>query len=287
MSRMTEKRRRGRRTPRRPGPYLVLCVGGSDSAGCSGIVADVRTVAALGGHGLLAVTAVTAQNTRGVQAVAALAPRLVAAQMAAVLEDSGADAIKIGMLASGPIVRAVAGALSRRNQGRIVLDPVLRSTTGHALLDESGQRVLLDRLLPRVDLITPNLPEAEALLGIRIRGIAGMVAAAGQLRELGARAVLVKGGHRRGEAVDVYADASGAVLLRAPRIATVHTRGTGCVLSTACACYLAQGLSLPDAVRRAKAFVTEAIRHSYALGRGRGPVHPTAAGRSLAAGGRA
>jgi len=259
-------------------PYLVLCVAGTDSAGCSGIAADLRTVAALGGHGQLAVTAVTAQDTCGVRAVAAGSAKMVRTQIAAALEDAGTDAVKIGMLANARIVRAVAAALAMRGRARVVLDPVLRSTTGRPLLDDAGQRALVERLLPLADLITPNLPEAEALLGHRIIGIAGMKAAARQLRELGAQAVLVKGGHRRGAAVDVFADANGTLLLSAPRIASGNTRGTGCVLSTACACFLAQGLALPEAVRRAKAFVTSAIRHSYRLGRGQGPVNPTAAG---------
>jgi len=263
----------------RKGPYLVLCVAGTDSAGCSGIAADLRTVAALGGHGQLAVTAVTAQDTRGVQAVAPVSARLLRAQILAVLEDAGTDAIKIGMLANAPLVRAVAAALARRGRARVVLDPVLRSTTGRTLLDAAGRRALIEILLPLVDLVTPNLPEAEALLGHPIRGIAGMKAAARQLLDLGPRAVLVKGGHRRGEAVDVFADACETLVLRAPRIKSVNTRGSGCVLSTACACFLAQDLAAPEAVRGAKTFVTAAIRHSYRLGRGQGPVNPTAARR--------
>jgi len=267
------------REPRSSVPYLVLCVAGTDSAGCSGIAADLRTVAALGGHGQLAVTAVTAQDTCGVHAIAPVSPRMVRTQIAAVLEDAGTDAVKIGMLATAPIVRAVAAALARLGgRAHVVLDPVLRSTTGRTLLDAAGQRALRELLLPLADLITPNLPEAEALLGHPIRGIAGMKAAARHLRDLGARAVLVKGGHRRGEAVDVFADATQTLLLSAPRISSINTRGTGCVLSTACACFLAQGLAMPEAVRRAKAFVTTAIRLSYRLGRGQGPVNPTAAG---------
>jgi len=266
-------------------PYLVLCVAGTDSAGCSGLAADLRTVAALGGHGQLAVTAVTAQDTRGVNAVLPVSPRMVRAQIAAALGDGGTGAVKIGMLATAPIVRAVATALTRPGRGRVVLDPVLRSSTGRTLLDAAGQHALVELLLPLADLITPNIPEAEALLGHRIRGIAGMKAAARDLRERGARAVLVKGGHRRGEAVDVYADADETMLLSASRIRCVDTRGTGCVLSTACACFLARGFTLPEAVRRAKAFVTAAIRCSYRLGRGPGPVNPIGAGLTEPRGG--
>ncbi len=267
------------RQTRSSAPYLVLCVAGTDSAGCSGIAADLRTVAALGGHGQLAVTAVTAQDSCGVHAVAPMSARMVRAQMTAALEDAGTDAVKIGMLANAPIVRAVVAALAGCGRARVVLDPVLRSTTGRPLLDDGGQRALVELLLPLADLVTPNLPEAETLLGHRVRGIAGMKAAARQLRDLGAKAVLVKGGHGRGAAVDVFDGADEVLVLSAPRIASIDTRGTGCVLSTACACFLAQGLALPEAVRRAKAFVTEAIRHAYRLGRGRGPVNPTAGGR--------
>lgn len=277
MSRNTEGRIPERKPCNGP-PYLVLCVAGTDSAGCSGVAADLRTVAALRGHAQLAVTAVTAQDTRGVHAVAPVSARMVRAQILAVLDDAGTDAIKIGMVSGAPIIRAVAAALVRRGRARVVLDPVLRSTTGGALLDQPGRRVLVEELLPLADLITPNLPEAEILLGRPIRGLAGMKAAARELLDLGARAVLVKGGHRRGDAVDVFADARETLLLSAPRIASANTRGTGCVLSTACACFLAQGSAMPEAVRRAKAFVVEAIRHSYPLGRGRGPVRPTAAG---------
>ncbi len=181
------------------------------------MAADLRTVAALGGHGQLAVTAVTAQDTGGVRAVAPVPPRLVRAQMTSVLEDAGTDAIKIGMLANAPIVRAVAAALARRGRARVVLDPVLRSTTGGTLLDDAGRRALVELLLPLADLMTPNLPEAEALLGHPIRGVAGMKAAARELLDLGPRAVLVKGGHRRGAAVDVFADAGETLMLSAPR----------------------------------------------------------------------
>jgi hydroxymethylpyrimidine/phosphomethylpyrimidine kinase len=272
------------REPELPGepPYLVLCVAGTDSAGCSGIAADLRTVAALGGHAQIAVTAVTAQDTCGVRAASAVSPRLVRAQIAAALEDAGAAAVKIGMLAGAPTVRAVAAALAERGRARVVLDPVLRSSTGRALLDEAGRRALLARLLPLVDLLTPNIPEAEALLQRRIRGLAGMKAAARELCGRGAGAVLLKGGHRRGAAAtDVFSGAGETLLLSAPWVDSADTRGTGCVLSTACACFLAQGASLPEAVRRAKDVVSAAILHGYRIGRGPGPVDPFA-GRTRA-----
>lgn len=265
------------RAPRRtPTPYRVLCVAGTDSSGCSGIAADIKTVAALGGHALPSVTAVTAQDGGGVRTVAPVPARVVRAQIAAAAADAGVDAMKVGMLARAPLVRAVAAALGGLRGVPVVLDPVVRSTTGGELLDEQGRLALLGRLLPLVDLLTPNLPEAAALLGRPVAGtIAAMDAAAQELRALGARAVLIKGGHRRGAPLDVLVDASGTAVLRGRRVATADTRGTGCVLSTACACYLARGLPLRDAVRQAKAFTAGAIRRSYPLGRGRGPVNPT------------
>jgi hydroxymethylpyrimidine/phosphomethylpyrimidine kinase len=266
-------------------PFLVLCVAGADSSGCAGIAADLRTVAALGGHGMLSITAVTAQDARGVRALAAIPPRLVRAQMEACFGPAGSPVVKIGMLANAAIVRAVCAVIRERRPPGVVLDPVLKATTGRSLLDAAGRRALLERLFPLADIVTPNLPEAEALLGRRARGVEGMVEAARALLERGARAVLLKGGHRRGgDAVDVFAHGSTTLLLRAPRVATPDTRGTGCVLSTAVACHLARGLALSDAVRRGKQFVTESIRGAYPLGPLRGPVNPVAAGVTLAGG---
>ena len=268
-------------------PFLVLCVAGADSSGCAGIAADLRTVAALGGHGMLSITAVTAQDARGVRALSAISPRLVRAQMESCFGPEASPVVKIGMLANAAVVRAVSAVIRSRHPPGVVLDPVLQATSGRPLLDAVGRRALLDRLLPLADLVTPNLPEAEALLGRRIRGVGGMVEAARALRELGAGAVLLKGGHRRGaEMVDIFTDGATTFLLRAPRVATPDTRGTGCVLSTAIACNLARGLDLRDAVRHGKEFVTESIRGAYPLGRQRGPVHPAAAAAALAKGAR-
>jgi hydroxymethylpyrimidine/phosphomethylpyrimidine kinase len=234
-------------------------------------------VKALGGHGLLAVTAVTVQDSRRVSAVAPLPARVVLAQLDAVLEDIGARAVKIGMLANAPVARAVAAALERHRCANVVVDPVLRSTTGGVLLDGGGRRALFRRILPLAAVVTPNIPEAEALLGTRIRGVGGMVAAARSLLSSGAGCVVLKGGHRRGEAVDVFADAQRTFLLHAPRVGTRNTRGTGCLMAAAIAVHLARGLPTLEAVRRAKAFVLEAIRRSYPLGSGRGPANPGAA----------
>lgn len=267
--------------PAREAPARVLCVAGSDSAGCAGIAADARTVAALGCHPLLAVTAVTAQDARAVRASAAVPPAVVTAQIEAGL-SVGVAAVKIGMLAGARVARAVADALGRGRAGQVVLDPVLRSTSGTDLLDGPGRRLLLERLVPLAALVTPNAPEAEALTGRRVDGPDGMAEAAWALLELGAGAVLVKGGHLEGaEAVDLFAEASGGVfLLRSPRLPGRHTRGTGCILSSAIASHLARGLGLPAAVLAGKRFVSAAIAAGYPLGRGRGPANPSAGGRS-------
>jgi hydroxymethylpyrimidine/phosphomethylpyrimidine kinase len=251
----------------------VLCVGGIDPAGCAGLAADLRAVQALGGHGLPVPTAVTVQDTRRLAAVAPLPPRLVRAQLEAVLADIGAQAVKIGMLATAPVAREVAAALQRHRCANVVADPVLHSTTGGTLLDERGRAVLVRRILPLAAVVTPNIPEAEVLLGRRIRGEKGMIAAARTLLSLGPAAVLLKGGHLRGEALDVFTDGRQTLLLRAPRVRTRDTRGTGCVLAAAIAVYLARGLPPFEAVHRAKAFVLEAIRRSYPVGTGRGPVN--------------
>ena len=267
-----------RRRPARGGtPPTVLCIGGTDPAGCAGLAADLHAVKALGGHGLPVVAAVTAQDTRRVAAVAPLSPRLVRAQLDAVLGDIPAQAVKIGMLATAPVARAVAAALERHRCANVVVDPVLRSTTGGALTDETARAVIAHRLFPLAAVVTPNIPEAEALLERDIRGVAGMVVAARSLLALGPRAVVLKGGHRRGEALDVFADARRTLILRAPRVRTRNTRGTGCLLAAAIAVHLGRGRAPLEAAHRAKAFVLEAIRHSYPLGAGRGPANPSAA----------
>jgi hydroxymethylpyrimidine/phosphomethylpyrimidine kinase len=230
-------------------------------------------VQALGGHGLPVPTAVTVQDTRRLAAVSPLPPRLVRAQLEAVLADVGARAVKIGMLATAPVAREVAAALRRYDCANVVVDPVLRSTTGGALLEEAGRAVLVRRLFPLAAVVTPNIPEAEVLLGGRIRGERGMIAAARALLSLGPAAVLLKGGHLRGEALDVFTDGRRTLLLRAPRVRTRDTRGTGCLLAAAIAVYLARGLRPFEAVHRGKAFVLEAIRRSYPLGSGRGPAN--------------
>ena len=253
----------------------VLVVAGSDSGGGAGIQADIKAVMAMGGYAATAITALTAQNTLGVHAVLAVPAEFVRAQMAAVLDDIGADAVKTGMLGSAEIVEAVADALTRRAPAvPLVLDPVMLAKGGAPLLAGPALQVLRTRLLPLAALLTPNLPEAEELLGHPIHDPAQ---AAQALRAIGPQAVLLKGGHAEGPTVvDVLADASGTARFERPRIATRHTHGTGCTLASAIAALLARGMKLRDAVRGARDYVQEAIRTAPGLGAGHGPLNHAA-----------
>lgn len=261
----------------------VLTVAGSDSGGGAGLQADLRTAAALGCYGLTVVTAVTAQNSREVRAVTPVPARTVRAQFDAVFEDIGADAVKIGMLATAANVRETGRALRVHGATNVVLDPVLRATVGALLLPASAMALLVRTLFPLVSLVTPNIPETEALLGRRLPGTRGVEHAARELVSRGARAVLIKGGHRAGPARDFFTDGTRARWFVAPRLSARHTHGTGCVLSTAIACFLAHGFPLEEAILRAKEFVTEAIRGAFPVGSGPGPVNPGRAGRVIAA----
>ncbi len=249
-------------------PARVLVVAGSDSSAGAGIQADLKTAQAFGCYAMTAVTAVTVQNTKGVGAIHAVPPDIVAGQIAACLTDIGADAVKIGMLGSAKLIKAVAAAL-KGVRVPIVLDPVLVSTSGHRLLPESAERALVKELFPLAVLVTPNLPETRALAG---RGDAE--AAARKLIAMGAGAALIKGGHATTATVDDVLVWKGGVEVYAfPRIRTKHTHGTGCTLSTAIACGLAQGLSLPLAVGRAREYVQRAIETAPGLGKGHGPLN--------------
>ncbi len=254
----------------------ALTIAGSDSGGGAGIQADLKTFSALGVYGTSAITAITAQNTRGVFAVEAVSPAVVRAQITAVLEDIPPQAIKIGMLASPEIVAAVADALEHYS-GQVVLDPVMVAKSGDALLTGEAAAELVERLLPRADVLTPNLPEAARLLGRAPARDAEETEAQGRaLLELGARAVVMKGGHAEGRTcIDRLVTAAGVVPLEQPRLATRNTHGTGCSLSSAIAAELAKGAGVEDAVRRAQAWLHGAIRAADGLGigGGHGPVH--------------
>jgi hydroxymethylpyrimidine/phosphomethylpyrimidine kinase len=256
---------------------VALTIAGSDSGGGAGIQADLRTFAAHRIHGASAITAVTAQNSVRVSDYVALEPRMVAAQIEAVTSDMAVAAAKTGMLANRGIIDAVARAASAWSVPFLVVDPVMVAKGGDRLLDADAEQAYVERLFPLATVLTPNLPETEALLGRAVRTLEDMKDAARALVGRGLRAVVVKGGHLEGDAVDVFCDGAQLVELPAPRIATANTHGTGCTYSAAIASRLALGEDLLDAVRGAKAYLTEAIRGSYAVGRGHGPVdhlHP-------------
>lgn len=257
-----------------PASARVLIVAGSDSGGGAGIQADVKTVLALGGYAATAITALTAQNTLGVHGVLPVPADFVRLQMAVVLDDIGADAIKLGMLGSAEIVRTVVAALQQHATGiPLVVDPVMVAKGGARLLDDAAVDALRRKLLPRAALLTPNVPEAEALTGLSIHDHSAARRAVQALLDLGAPAVLLKGGHLTGPVVqDLLATPSGVQLIESPRIETPHTHGTGCTLASAVAVGLGQGLSLADAVRRGTAYVHAAILAAPGWGAGYGPL---------------
>lgn len=250
----------------------VLIIAGSDSGGGAGIQADIKTVTALGGYAATAVTAITVQNTLGVTGVFAIPLDVVEAQARAVLDDIGADAIKTGMLGDAATVERVARILDT-TAAPAVIDPVMVAKGGAALLAESALGAVRELLLPRAALLTPNAPEAEAITGLAVRCQDDLRRAGEALLRLGARAVLMKGGHVPGaRVVDVLMTPDGETLFEGERIATRHTHGTGCTLASACAVGLAQGLSLVAAVTRARAYVVEALRRAPGFGAGHGPL---------------
>lgn len=255
----------------------ALSIAGSDSSGGAGIQADLKTFTVFGTFGMSAVTALTAQNTTGVAAIHTVPPEFVRQQIDAVIADIGVDAVKTGMLANRAIIAAVAAAVRAHRIERLVVDPVLIAQSGAALLEEDARAALLNDLVPLARLVTPNIPEAAALLDMQVDSLAMMRAAARRFVELGAGAALVKGGHASSaEAVDVLFDGQSYRELRAVRVHTKHTHGTGCMLSAAITAGLAQGKPLLAAVEEAKRFITTAITHGLAIGTGNGPANPLA-----------
>lgn len=252
----------------------VLIIAGSDSGGGAGIQADIKAVTALGGFAMTAITALTAQNTLGVHGVVGVDPAFIRQQIAVVLDDLGADALKTGMLHDVPVIEAVCEEIAARAKGvPLVADPVMVAKGGHPLLAPAAVDTLKARLLPLATVITPNLPEAEVLVGRPIRDVTEMRDAAAALRALGVPAVLLKGGHLEGDAVtDLLVTAEGVEEFTSARIATRHTHGTGCTLASAIAAGLAQGMSLRDAVVRARAYVRAAIAAAPGYGAGHGPL---------------
>lgn len=251
----------------------LLTIAGSDSSGGAGIQADLKTFAAHGTFGMSVITAVTAQNTCGVTMVQDIEPEIIAAQIAAVFSDIRVDAVKIGMLSRPETIHTVAECLRRYAPHIIVLDPVMLSKSGFPLLRPEACVALIEELLPLATLVTPNLPEAEAISGMSVANKEEMRAAAAKIIALGARAALVKGGHLAETADDLLYDGREENWFVAERIATKNTHGTGCTLSSSLAANLARGMSLVEAVRASKAYVTEAIAHGINLGKGCGPTH--------------
>ena len=251
----------------------ALTIAGSDSGAGAGIQADLKTFAALGVYGTSAITAVTAQNTIGVTRVLALHPDLVAAQIDAILDDIGAHALKTGMLANAAIIAVVAQKIRRYRLQNLVVDPVMVATSGDLLIKQNAVAALRSRLIPLATVVTPNLPEAEALVGKPLRTSEEIEGAARQIVAMGARAVVIKGGHRQGPAVDLFFDGQKMHALSAPRIRTKNTHGTGCTFAAAIAAELAKGENLESAVRTAKDYITAAIRAGFKIGAGHSPVH--------------
>jgi hydroxymethylpyrimidine/phosphomethylpyrimidine kinase len=248
----------------------ALTIAGSDSGGGAGIQADLKTFSAYRVFGMSVITAVTAQNSVGVQGVENLPPSVVSQQLESVLSDFGADAAKCGMLSTAAIIEAVARTLGERPVEKLVVDPVMVAKSGDALLRPDARQALMERILPLALVVTPNLPEAAVLADMRVETRADMEEAARRIRARGPRYVLVKGGHLEGDALDLLWNGREFTTFVAPRVASTSTHGTGCTLSAAIAAGLSRGQALADAIRDAKAYVTRAIREGFALGRGVG-----------------
>ena len=251
----------------------AMTIAGSDSGGGAGIQADLKTFAALGVYGTVTLTAITAQNTVGVSGVHEIPTDMIVAQMDAVMGDIGADAVKTGMLSSQEIVEVVAAQVAKHGIRSLVVDPVMVAKSGDALLRDDAVNAVCTKLVPLAAVVTPNIPEAEALTGTTIESDDDVREAARRIVSMGARAVVVKGGHREGPAADVLYDGSEFQVFTAPRIDTVNTHGTGCTFASAIAAGLAQGKAVEDAVGQAKDYVTEAIRTSFPIGQGHGPLN--------------
>ncbi|MBA4805684.1 MAG: bifunctional hydroxymethylpyrimidine kinase/phosphomethylpyrimidine kinase [Brevundimonas sp.] len=250
----------------------VLIIAGSDSGGGAGVQADIKAVTAMGGHAATAITAITVQNTLGVHGVHPLPLDLVEAQARAVLDDIGADAVKTGMLGDAAMVERVAALLDGAGVPAVI-DPVMIAKGGHPLLPDEAVQAVRSLMVPRAALLTPNAPEAEALTGLAVADLDGQRRAGEALLAMGARAVLMKGGHvPGGTVVDLLLTPSGETLLEGERVDTRHTHGTGCTLASACAAGLALGRPLEVAVAEAWAYVAEAIRRAPGLGGGHGPL---------------
>lgn len=251
----------------------ALTIAGSDSGGGAGIQADLKTFAALGVYGTSALTAITAQNTLGVTGVQEMTPEMVAAQIDAVVSDIGTDAVKTGMLSSSAIIQVVADKVREHSLPNLVVDPVMVAKGGDPLLQEEAVDALRTLLVPLALVVTPNLPEASVLVGYEVSTLEQARQAARDIVAMGSGSVVVKGGHLEGDAVDVFYDGSDFREFSAPRVETTSTHGTGCTFASAIAAGLAVGMQVEEVVGRAKAYVTEAIRSSFPMGGGHGPLN--------------
>jgi hydroxymethylpyrimidine/phosphomethylpyrimidine kinase len=251
----------------------ALTIAGSDSGGGAGIQADLKTFAAHGVFGMSVITAITAQNTLGVLAVQDILPEIIAKQIEAIFEDMGADVVKVGMVSRPETIRVIAAGLRKYAPSLIVVDPVMVSKSGYHLLQPEAETVLVQELLPLATVVTPNIPEAEAILHRRIESLTDMEEAARAIHAMGPKNVLIKGGHRSDDATDILFDGHEIVRFEAARLPTKNTHGTGCTLSSAIAANLARGLSVKQAVASAKKYITIAIEHALPIGKGVGPTH--------------
>lgn len=251
----------------------VLSIAGSDCSGGAGIQADLKTFSAHGVFGMSVIVSVVAENTCRVIDIQDITPDMIDKQIDAVFEDIGADAVKVGMLSSIACMDTVAGKIKRYKPQNIVIDPVMYAKNGSPLMDRNAVGTLIDKVIPLADVLTPNIPEAEKIVGMKIMSAKDMERAAEKIHAMGSKAVVVKGGHAVGNALDVLFDGRQFHHFEAARINTKNTHGTGCTFSSAIASCLARGMNVEEAVRKAKAYVTAAIEHSLFIGKGNGPTN--------------
>lgn len=251
----------------------VLTIAGSDCSGGAGIQADLKTFSAHGVFGMSVIVSVVAENTSRVMDIQDITPEMIEKQIDAVFEDIEVDAVKVGMLSTPECMRAVAGKLRQYKPKHVVIDPVMYAKNGCPLMDPSAVDALIETILPLADVLTPNIPEAERITGMEIQSVTDMEAAAQKIHDMGCRTVVVKGGHAIGNALDVLFDGKQMHHFETKRIDTKNTHGTGCTFSSAVASQLALGMDICTAVEKAKAYVTTAITHSLAIGKGCGPTH--------------
>ncbi len=258
-------------------PIKVLCVGGSDSGGGAGIQADLKSVSACGCYGMSVITALTAQNTLGVQDIYPISAEFVGKQLSAVLNDIGADAVKTGMLLTSGIVQVVVKKIKEYNIDKVIVDPVMIAKGGRSLMQERARAVLVEKLLPLAFVVTPNIPEAEYLAQMKIKSVNAMKKAAALIYRLGAKNVLIKGGHlpgsKRSGAIDILYDGKTYYELSAGWVDTKDTHGTGCTFASALAAEIARGENVVAAAEKAKKLVIDAIKNSLKFGAGHGPVN--------------